>query len=146
MKRSELVAPCGIHCAICPLYLAGENHLLLEALVEKGVSREKLPCKGCRALEGRCPVLETPCETYACIASRGHDFCYQCQEYPCKKLNPASHRAEVLPHNTKVFNLGVIEHQWMEAFLKRSQEVQARYYKGKMAVGRGPVLEGEEKE
>ena len=60
MKRSELVAPCGIHCAICPLYLAGENSLLLEALVEKGIPREKLPCQGCRALEGHCPVLETP--------------------------------------------------------------------------------------
>lgn len=141
--RQEMLkgaAPCGIHCANCEPFLAKDNPELLEALVKRGLRRDRLPCPGCRAVKGECPVLETTCETYACVTGRGYEFCFECPDFPCDKLNPAAHRAEVLPHNLKVFNLCFIKEHGLEAWLKRAPEIKLRYYRGKMEVGKGPQL------
>ncbi len=141
-KENDLAgaAPCGIHCAGCEPFLAKDNPKLLEALVERGLRRDRLPCPGCRAVKGLCPVLEGECETYACLTRRGFDFCFECPDFPCDKLNPAAHRAEVLPHNLKVFNLCFIQRHGLEAWLKKAPEIKLRYYRGKMFVGQGPQL------
>jgi hypothetical protein len=145
MKKDDpafaAAAPCGIHCAGCEPFLAKDNPALLEALVARGIPRDRLPCPGCRPLEGFCPVIEGQCETYACLTGRGYEFCYECPDFPCGKLNPASHRADVLPHNLKVFNLCCIQRHGLEAWLKEAPEIKRKYYRGKMSVGRGPRVE-----
>lgn len=138
--ENHLVAPCGTNCGICECYTAKDNPELLEYMVSKGIAREKLPCPGCRPLEGNCPVLGVTCKTYDCISKKNHHFCFECQDYPCSKLQPAADRADVLPHNIKVFNLSTIEHQGLEKFIEKSSEIKQRYYKGKMQVGSGPQL------
>ena len=139
--RRLMVAPCGIDCGQCECHTAKDNPALLEYLVSVGVRRDRLPCDGCREIKGACPVLEAGCDTYNCIAGRGLRFCYECQDFPCSRLNPAADRAQQLPHNTKVFNLCCIEKQGIDRFIERSAEIKQRYFKGKMMVGRGPQLE-----
>lgn len=134
------VAPCGIHCADCEPFKAKDDPALLEALVARGIKRDRLPCPGCRPAKGLCPVIEGACETYTCVTERGFSFCFECPEFPCDKLNPASHRAEILPHNLKVFNLCFIQKHGLEAWLKKAPEIKLRYYRGKMIVGQGPQL------
>lgn len=143
MEKNEALAsvgPCGIHCGGCELYKAKDDHALLEALVAKGLRRETLPCAGCRPVQGKCPVIGGTCRTYECVQKRGFDFCYKCPEFPCDKLNPAADRADVLPHNLKVFNLCFIQKHGLDEFLKKAPEIKLKYYRGKMAIGQGPQV------
>ncbi len=139
-ERMEIVAPCGIDCGICELYICKDNPQLFNYLLGRGIPEEKLPCKGCRAVAGNCPVLGMKCATYKCVVEHKVDFCYECNEFPCLKLHPSADRAEVLPHNLKVFNLNKIQRSGLEAFIEQSPGIKLRYYKGKMSVGEGPQL------
>jgi len=139
-ERKNLVAPCGIDCGICEAYTCRDNPQLLNFLITRGIPASKLPCSGCRSIGGNCPVLPAKCETYECIKAKNMQFCFECADYPCNKLLPASDRAERLPHNLKVFQLSLIEKKGIDAFLERSSELKLRYYKGKMIVGAGPQI------
>ena len=139
-ERINLVAPCGIDCGTCELNLCKDNEQLFNYLVSKGIPKEKLPCEGCRNVTGDCPVIGEKCETYVCATNRKAKFCFECDDFPCGKLNPAADRAEMLPHNTKVFNLCKIERCGVEAFINASSEIKERYYKGKMEIGKGPKV------
>jgi hypothetical protein len=136
-----MVAPCGINCGLCECRTAKDNPALLSYLVSVGIREDRLPCGGCREIKGACPVLEVECDTYRCISERGLTFCYECSDFPCSRLNPAADRAQQLPHNTKVFNLCYIQRQGLTKFLEKSTDIRERYFKGKMAIGRGPELE-----
>ncbi len=139
-ERTKMVAPCGIDCGICELYLCRNNQQLLEHLLGMGIPQEKLPCEGCRQVEGACPVLGEKCATYDCALEQKVEFCFECQEFPCGKLSPAADRANVLPHNTKVFNLCTIKRDGVTGFVEKSLEIKQKYYQGKMEVGKGPQL------
>jgi hypothetical protein len=141
IDRTAMVAPCGIDCGDCGANQVKDNPAHMDRLIAVGFKKEGLPCAGCRPLKGKCAVIGSTCETYACIERRGFAFCFECPEFPCPKLNPASDRANVLPHNTKVFNLCFIQRQGLEKFLEMAPEIKRRYYSGKMEIGRGPQLQ-----
>jgi len=138
----KLAGPGGICCGECECYKAKENPALLELLVSKGIPQGRLPCLGCHALEGNCPVLEETCSTYACAQEQKVDFCYDCLDFPCLRLNPAADRASVLPHNLKVFSLCALKQLGLEAWRQRYPGFKERYYRGHLVVGKGPQLEG----
>jgi hypothetical protein len=139
-ERLHLVAACGIDCGNCSLYLCRNDAAMIERLAARGIPREKLPCSGCRRVEGRCPVIGAPCETYQCVNEKRVAFCFDCAEFPCSKLCPSSDRADVLPHNMKVFNLCTIQRTGVERFVKTSADLERLYFKGKMEIGKGPKL------
>lgn len=139
-ERLGLVAPCGIDCGICELNMCKNDPGLMERLLARGIPREKLPCAGCRSVEGACPVIHARCETYACVTAKKVEYCFPCEDFPCGKLNPAADRANVLPHNVKVFNLCTIKRLGAEGFVKVSPLIQRTYFQGKMEIGKGPRL------
>ena len=139
-ERTNLVAPCGIDCGICELYTCKDNQQLYAYLLTRGIPKEKLPCPGCRELKGNCPVIPSTCATYLCVQQKQVPFCYECSDFPCTMLQPSADRADVLPHNCKVFNLCTIKRIGTEAFVKESAHIKEKYYKGTMQVGKGPQL------
>jgi hypothetical protein len=139
-ERINLVAPCGIDCGTCELYLCNDNQQLLAYLIAKGIPKEKLPCAGCRDIKGNCPVIGSQCASYVCVTEKNVDFCFDCNDFPCSKLNPSADRADVLPHNLKVFNLCTIRRDGVENFIEKSTEIKNKYYKGKMEIGNGPQI------
>ncbi len=140
-ERLRMVAACGIDCGNCPLSLCRDDPALLEALVQRGIPRDRLPCPGCRGAHGDCPGNAARSETYECVQQRGVDYCFECADFPCGKLCPSSQRADVLPHNMKVFNLCTIRRDGVEAFVKASAGIERTYFKGKMEIGKGPRLQ-----
>ncbi len=74
-ERTKLVAPCGIDCGICEMYTCKDNPKMLEYFISKGYSKESLPCKGCIAVQGKCPVMSSDCETYRCVQSKKVNNC-----------------------------------------------------------------------
>lgn len=139
-ERINMVAPCGMDCGICEMHTCEENSPLYNRLIERGIPKESIPCKGCRSILGMCPVIREKCQTFQCISGRKIEFCYECDEFPCRKLHPAADRAEMLPHNLKVFNLCTIKNSGLEEFIDRSTEMKNRYFKGKIQVGNGPQM------
>jgi len=138
-----LVSPCGIYCAECAAYKVKDHPELLNALVANGINEESLPCPGCRALDGNCLHLEGRCENYACAEEHEVAMCFECNEFPCNKLSPSVDRANVLPHNMKMFSQCYISRHGVEAWIKKLPEIRKRYYMGKITYGKGPLLEGE---
>lgn len=101
----KLITPCGLYCGRCPLYLARTDALLRKRMAEaQGVEEIKLElCAGCKTLEGKVPVLNSPvCAPYTCVTSKNLEFCYECPDFPCLKLAPCTDRASEIPHNTKI--------------------------------------------
>ena len=139
-ERIQLVAPCGIDCGECELYLCKDNQQLFAYLVSKGIPQDTLPCSGCRNIQGNCPVVGSQCASYACASGNDVEFCFQCSSFPCSKLHPSADRADILPHNLKVFNLCTIQRDGVEGFLERSADIKRTYYTGKMEIGKGPQL------
>lgn len=139
-ERVNLVAPCGIDCGICELYLCKDHKDLYNHLLSKGFPATKIPCKGCRNIEGYCPVIPEKCETYSCAEKEKATFCVDCTSFPCSKLMPSVDKAEILPHNMKMFNLCRIHAIGAEKFTKESVKIKATYYKGTMEIGKGPKL------
>ncbi len=137
-ERTDLVAPCGIDCGICEMHTCKDNPEMLNYFISKGYPEEALPCKGCNAVKGKCPVIKTDCETYRCVKGKELASCSDCTGFPCERLQPSADMANILPHNMKVFNLATIKRIGVEEFTKISPRIKDTYYNGKMVIGSGP--------
>ena len=136
------VAPCGIDCINCPLHeknITEEMKNRLAAMMK--TDPEKMVCQGCRS-DQRAVICPADCPTLTCSREKGVDFCFECPDFPCEKLNPAADRADKLPHNLKVYNSCRMKKMGLQKWLEEDARIStARYYKGKMVIGKGPVLE-----
>ncbi len=118
-------APCGIYCKRCP-----------------GV--QTYNCKGCRTLEGQ--ILDFPvCKTFQCITEKGHEFCFECNDFPCEKLQTIVNFEIFAPHNSKIYNLLMIQKLGLSKWDKICEEKSDLYYKGKKVKYGGDPLTLEEK-
>ncbi len=123
---NKMHAPCGIYCARCP-----------------GVKASG--CKGCREQKGQ--ILKFPvCKTYECVTSKGHDFCYECADFPCEMLQPIVNFEIFTPHNSKVYNSIMIQKLGLEEWNKICDEKTTLYYKGRKIQYGGDKLTLEEKD
>ena len=104
-------APCGIWCKTCP-------------------GLKVYNCKGCREEKGKVYKFPT-CKTYACVTNKGHEFCHECEDFPCEMLMPIVNFEIFSPNNSKVYNLIMIKKLGLEAWDKIVDEQMKLYYKGK---------------
>ncbi len=113
-------APCGIYCKRCP-----------------GV--QAYNCKGCRTHGGQ--ILDFPvCKTFQCITEKGHEFCYECGDFPCEKLQTIINFEIFTPHNSKVYNLLMIKKLGLVKWNQICKKKLDLYYKGKkMQYGGDPL-------
>ncbi len=119
-------APCGIYCKRCP-----------------GV--QSFNCKGCRTVKGQ--TLNFPvCKTFQCITNKGYEFCYECEDFPCEKLQPIVNFEIFTPHNSKVYNLLMIEKLGLSKWNEICEEKSDLYYKGKKVQYGGDPLTLEKKD
>lgn len=95
-------APCGIHCGMCFLYLAGNDEAFRSLVADLiCLPAEKAVCPGCRSAGGFCPVIRGQCGTYLCAKGRGIARCSACTEFPCRRLVP---HAETLRSTAAVYH------------------------------------------
>jgi len=135
-----LVAPCGLHCGVCPLYKASSNPQLAQMLAEKyNTKPEYMTCTGCRPAKGSpTPLRGTVCKTYACAEEKGFHLCNECNDFPCNRLAPLADRAALVPHNTKIFNLLRIRRDGLEAWSNEAERLNQQYFGAKIRFGDEP--------
>ena len=143
-EERALIAPCGIYCGGCRRYQARTDKTLRKQIAEqRGIPVEELfVCAGCRPLRGRVKISggEPVCDTYACaVNDKKVEFCYECEDFPCLKLAPCADRAQETPHNTKVYNLLLLQRLGIDAWLERYPNLLRQYRQGKKPKSGGDI-------
>ena len=100
MKNHERFAYCGLYCPSCLVYIASqEDPASLQVIADRmNKTMEETRCNGCRS-EKLCSYCLT-CDLKPCAISKGIDFCSQCVEYPCSKLESFQGK---MPHRAELF-------------------------------------------
>jgi hypothetical protein len=110
--KTELVAPCGINCAVCSGYLALEHNVK-----SKGV---RMPyCIGCRPRNKECAFLKKRCEL---LLNNKVEFCYECEGFPCERLRRIDKRYRTFFRTSLIENLESIRENGMTDFLKMQEK------------------------
>ena len=110
MKKSnpiseELIAPCGMNCAICSRYLSYVHHL------------KRSQCVGCRSRNERCTYLFEKCTGVNHTSKRNAVFCFECDQYPCKEINRMDDRYRKNYMMSVKDNLEFIHKRGIEKFI-----------------------------
>ena len=83
-EQLNLVAPCGIYCGICPIYIADKgNHIHLKEVLaaEFKIAVNEIKCDGC--LSDNPFVNCSTCAVRDCIIAKRIEGCYKCDDFPC---------------------------------------------------------------
>ena len=107
----ELIAPCGMNCAICSRYLSYVNDL------------KRSQCIGCRPRNETCEYLFMKC-TGINRASKGNTaFCFECDQYPCKQINRMDDRYRKCYGMSVKKNLEYISMMGIEKFIEEQYKI-----------------------
>lgn len=79
-REYPLFSACGLNCGLCPRYQVD------------GTSK----CPGCSG-EGFLTKHPT-CGVLSCCQRKGFEYCYQCDEYPCKKFDGSDQLDSFITH------------------------------------------------
>ncbi len=94
----EVIAPCGMNCGLCLMYLREENS-----------------CPGCssgRKVNGRC----IKCGIKLCKERKG-EYCFECGSYPCERLERLDKRYRERYGMSEMENLETIKKKGIECLL-----------------------------
>jgi len=81
-----LIAPCGMNCAHCTLYLNYKYSGKPDEL--HGL---KGGCSGCRPRDKKCAFVKQKCEL---LRKKKIQFCYECKNFPCEQILKLDKRYE----------------------------------------------------
>lgn len=108
----ELIAPCGMNCALCWAYQA-----MRYDLQKKGIRRKY--CPGCEPRGEHCLHMRDHCET---VGQGRVRFCFECESYPCARLKQLDKRYRTKYHMSMIENLNTLRDKGMDAFLRDQEE------------------------
>jgi hypothetical protein len=112
---AELIAPCGMNCALCASYL--------EHAADVPKKAAKVPhCAGCRPRDKQCAFIKKRC---AKIGRKEIDFCFECGEMPCTDLLRVDKLYRTRYGMSMVTNLEFLRAKGMAAFLRRQKKEHA---------------------
>jgi hypothetical protein len=102
-----LIAPCGMNCGICKAYL-----------------RKKNKCPGCGSLDPYLRSYRRGCTVRNCetIKTNTSGFCYECSEFPCKRLKQLDKRYTTKYHMSMLENLDIIKNEGIGTLISREAE------------------------
>jgi len=110
--NETLIAPCGMNCGICSGYLAFKHNVKDKAI--------RMPyCIGCRPRHKKCAFLKKGCDL---LLNGQLEYCYQCDDFPCKRLCHLDTRYQTLFRMSMVENLEYIKDNGIEKFLEEEEE------------------------
>jgi hypothetical protein len=123
------IAFCGLNCASCPIYLAchGDDGLRQKLADRFKGPPESIICNGCRSEPLDHDHHWSPeCKMLLCAKEKGHEYCYECADFPCQVLIDFGSDG-IDHHNRTVENLKRMKEMGIEAWIedqKRKKEVE----------------------
>lgn len=110
--KKELVAPCGMNCALCSRYLA-------RAYDVKGRGIQIAYCEGCRPRGRTCAILKKRCKK---LLNNEVEFCFECGDFPCQSLQHLNNSYSKFFHVSPVENLRSLKNKGMKSFLREQRK------------------------
>jgi hypothetical protein len=107
--EEQLIAPCGMNCGVCVAYLAQKNDLNKQGF-------KRIYCPGCLPRGKNCLFMKSKCEKMGEGLVR---FCFECTDYPCRRLKGLDKRYRTKYHMSMIENLDFIKANGIEAFLEK---------------------------
>jgi hypothetical protein len=103
LMRKDLIAPCGMNCRICMVYL-----------------REKNKCPGCRGDHSKKPVTRIRCKIKTCMffLESKAKYCFECDKVPCDALKHLDKRYRTRYNMSMIENLENIRKSGIRKFIK----------------------------
>ncbi len=99
-RTDGLFSLCGLNCGLCPMQIRGE-------------------CSGCfngSTCYKTCPIA--PCS----VRHGGVDYCYQCEEYPCRRYDGIDRHDSLISHRNQKKDLAKAKEIGIEAYLAEQRE------------------------
>jgi len=105
--HNNLIAPCGMNCALCLAYLRSKNR-----------------CNGCNGSNNQKPASCVKCVIKNCEMPHflGSIFCCDCEKYPCTRLKQLDKRYRTKYHMSMIDNLNTIRSEGLDYFVKREHD------------------------
>ena len=107
--EKQLIAPCGMNCALCVNYLAQKNDINKRGF-------KKTYCAGCLPRGKNCTFMKKNCDSLGKGLIR---FCSECSDFPCKRLQALDKRYHAKYHMSMIENLEFIKEYGVEKFLEK---------------------------
>lgn len=107
-----LIAPCGMNCGLCISYISMKNDLNKQGF-------HKTYCAGCLPRGKNCTFMKQNCGLLAKGLVR---FCYECDSFPCRRLDALDKRYRTKYHMSMIENLKKIRDQGMAEFLVAEEQ------------------------
>ncbi|UCC33365.1 MAG: DUF3795 domain-containing protein [Candidatus Bathyarchaeota archaeon] len=84
--EKPLLGICGAYCGACTTYRAynDNDQELIEWEIKTDMPRDEIYCRGC--LSDLVNKWCANCNFRKCAGKRGIIYCFECEEFPCKKL------------------------------------------------------------
>ena len=101
----QLIAPCGMNCAVCSRYLSFVN----------GLKRSQ--CVGCRPGNQYCEYLFQKCSGINNNLKGDAAFCFECEQYPCRQINRMDDRYRKNYGMSVKYNLEFIKNLGIDKFI-----------------------------
>ena len=117
---------CGLNCAKCEMYLASHgDDQLHEELVnwfQKNIDPniDSISCERCRGDVSKC--WSGDCEFRPCAMEKGLDYCFECPDFVCDKLEKFANDGPE-HHKRTVENLKKIKELGLEKWKASQKEI-----------------------
>lgn len=103
--NSIMFAPCGMNCMVC------YKHCYL-----------KKPCAGCLKSDEGKPEHCRKCKIKDCVKEKGISYCYECNEYPCKKIKNLEKSYNTRYRISLIENSLFVKENGLVAFMKQQKD------------------------
>ncbi|MBD3230347.1 MAG: DUF3795 domain-containing protein [Candidatus Lokiarchaeota archaeon] len=122
--KKELLAPCGLYCGVCAVYIAHrDNNLKFKKRIVDvypfTTKVEQIKCTGCLSEEEVFEVCQH-CPIKSCTQKKEIEGCHQCNDFPCKYIENF-----IMPVGKKVILRAIPQwrewgtEKWVEEEIKR---------------------------
>ena len=102
----DLIAACGMNCAVCSKYLAYVHQL------------NRPQCPGCRPRNAPCTYLFEKCAGLNQGPTAQAGFCFECEQYPCPGIERMDKRYRENYGMSVIANLDQIREVGLDTFLE----------------------------
>ncbi|WP_455684939.1 DUF3795 domain-containing protein [Thomasclavelia sp.] len=104
----KMLASCGMNCIVC------YKHLITKKYAKK--------CNGCKYDDETLPEHCRKCKIKDCAKSKHLEYCFQCEEYPCKRIKNLD-KSYVQKYKTSLIDNGLfIKEKGIVVFLEHEKK------------------------
>lgn len=99
-----LFAPCGMNCMVCYVHL-----------------KSKKPCNGCLGDDVNKPDRCKKCEIKNCANAKGLVYCYECKDFPCKRIKNLEKSYTTRYKTSLVANSEIVKTKGLVSFMQEER-------------------------